>query len=107
MHATLKGFSQEVDLVDTSTVKYFLVFDINGREERLPVPHETVEVLTRVLYGGSQTVKVSEVAVDDEPDLTTLAAPHVDIPDGAESYQAPEDEESYEEPMDEEEVPSL
>ena len=110
MQALLKRFSQEVDLSNAQEVKYFLVFDINGKEERLPVQQETVTTLTALLYGippDTGAEPVPDFPEEQTQEKVGSFAPS--IPEGAESYEAPEEEEfdEEEEPLNEDEVPGL
>ena len=117
MILTLKSFSQDVDLADPTQVQYFLVFDGEGKNLRLPVPKETTEELAKFLYAEGAKEEKEEYespAFTYETKLKT--AESQEETDGAEEFggdfQEEEDEEQEEEytddlPNNEEEVPSL
>ena len=110
MTAILKAFSQEVNLGKVDQVHYFLVFDISGRECRVPVLKETVEALTDALYfvPGPAT---KPAPVQEESDIPEGAEEfggdeELDIPDSTD-LEPPNQEPEDDEPMSEEDLPSL
>lgn len=50
MKLLLKSFSQDVDLASPEDIHYFLIFDAEGQEVKLPVQKDTTEALINLIY---------------------------------------------------------
>jgi hypothetical protein len=111
----LKRFSQEADLSNPEAFQFFLVFDKNGKELRLPVPQETINALIQEIYVAPvqrEQVDAKDAAPEPYPEEATEFDGE-DFPPG-DAYDndfAPEsltyDQTEIEGPESEEDVPSL
>jgi rubrerythrin len=82
MQVTLKRFGQEVDLSDPKVVVHTLVLEVDGREESIPVPEETIKALVAKVYSRQTGAAESSRRRDNSPPPAARPA-----------YQPPEDPE--------------
>lgn len=124
MNLVLKGFSEDVNLEDPRKPHFYLVFDDNGKEYRLPTEQRTVEALMDYTLGKKKESaaparernveeevvqhaeqEMSETVDDEFGDATQFSMGSVDQ-DEEELEKEPEEEENGT-PESEDEVPGL
>lgn len=66
----LKRFAQEADMDNPKKIEYFLVFDRNGIELRLPVLKDTVDTLIEAVY-GEEDKPIEKIEESDHPPEAT------------------------------------